>query len=87
MTCDYLKHRIFDFTQVAFWVGQEEVYESPDDWRPLKTSLSRHHQGRILGLSLGRKRHLIAIMQLELSLYRSEKIEISVGQVQKMTSK
>jgi len=24
-----LKHRFFDFTQVAFWFGQEEVNESP----------------------------------------------------------
>ena len=53
--CDALKHRFFDFTQVAFWVGQEEVYEPPDDCRPLETLLSRHHQGRILGLSIGRK--------------------------------
>jgi len=29
VSCDPLKHRILDFTQVAFWVGQEENNEFP----------------------------------------------------------
>jgi len=54
VTCDPLKHRFFDFTQIAFSVGQEEVNESPVIGDYFKTSLSRHHQSRILVLSIRR---------------------------------
>jgi len=36
VTCEPLKHRFLDFTQVAFWAGQEEENEFPETGVHLK---------------------------------------------------
>ena len=79
MSCDPLKHRFLNFTQVRFWVGQEEGNEFGGPGDHLKHRFLDRTKIEFWAFQED-ENDLSAIRTPESRLYQIEKVTFSVGQ-------